>query len=105
MPVGRCAEFRHVTHSAHAPKAAACLNKRGADPAQQHLAVAPALDVARLVADCAVRVLYGMGAAQRQLQRTVDAQARHGECFFQPFAQRAGGAGMLALERARQALQ
>src|SRR5439155_14536199 len=64
-----------------------------------------ALDVARVMRDCAIQILDGVGAPQREVERTVDAQALHGQSFLQPFAQRAGGAGMLALKGPRQALQ
>ncbi len=69
MPVERCAELRHIAHSAHAAEAAACLQQRGADPAKHHLAIAPALHVARVVSDRAVQVLNRVGAEKRQVER------------------------------------
>lgn len=69
MPFEGRAEFRHVAHAAHAPEAAGGLHERGADPAQHHLAVAPALDVARVVSDRAVEVLDRVGASEGQVKR------------------------------------
>ena len=60
MAIERGAELRNVTHSAHSPEGAACLEQSGADPAQHHLAVTPALDVAGVMRDCAVQVYKEM---------------------------------------------
>lgn len=43
--------------------------QRGADPTRQHLAVAPALDVARVMRDRAVHILDRVGGSQRASKR------------------------------------
>ena len=98
-------ELLHVAVAAQLAEPVLGIAERAGDPAQRHLSVPPALDVARVVRDRAVQVLDRVGRAQRAVQRAGDAQALDGQCFLQSLAQARGGAGMLGLQRGRQALQ
>src|SRR5439155_13778367 len=79
--------------------------KSGSDPAQHHRAVLPATNVASEAGNRAIEILDRVGAAKCAVQRVGDAETLKGESFFEPLAQRSRGAGMLALEGTREALE
>jgi len=83
--------------AAEATEAAPRLVQPGGDPADEHVAVAPA-HVAAEAADEAVEVLDRIGAAQRTVERAGDAEALQRERLVQPFAQQGGRAGVRSLE-------
>jgi hypothetical protein len=95
----RCDETLHVSEAAHGAKATACFVQRGADPAQHHLAVAPAFHVARVVRDQAVQVLDGIGRPERSVERAIDTKSRERERLRKAFAQARGCARMRFGER------
>ena len=78
------AQFGEIARTAHAPEAALRFVQCGAYSAQQHLAVAPAFDVARVMRDRAVHVLDRVGGsiivlpflAVQYLKRMVSKQER-----------------------------
>lgn len=101
----RSAQLLDVAVAAQSPESTARFEKRSADPANEHLAVAPAPDVSRVMGDRTVQVLDGVGAPERTVERAIDAQTAKRERFLHSLAQRACRAGMLARERPGKALQ
>ena len=57
------AQFGEIAMTAQAPEAALRFVQCGAYPAQRHLAVAPAFDVARVMRDRAVHVIDRVGGS------------------------------------------
>src|SRR5215216_5233103 len=72
----------------------------GGGPAQRHLARRPALHVVLGAADDLDHRLARVGALERALELASDAEPGERERLFHPFAQRAGRAGVAALELA-----
>src|SRR5438093_13181782 len=72
----------------------------GGGPAQRHLPRGPALHVALGAPDDLDHRLARVRALERALQVAVDAEPSERERLLHPFAQRAGGAGVAALELA-----
>ncbi len=94
-------EFGEVAVADDSPKLSLGFEHAGGGPAQRHLARGPALDVALGAADDLDHRLAGVGRLERALERCrVIAEPGEGERLFDSFAQRAGGAGMRALELA-----
>ena len=98
-------EAAKISIASNLPEAACDLQDSGSDPALEHCAVTPALDVAHVVHDQAVEVLNRVGTSQRVVQRSIDAKTRERENLFQPVLERARGGGMDTLERTGQALE
>src|SRR5712691_5509736 len=77
----------------------------GGGPSQRHLARRPALHVALSAADDLDHRLARVRALERALQVAGDAEPGEGERLFHPFAQRAGRAGVAAIELAGELAQ
>ena len=73
--------------------------ERAGHPAQHHLPVAPALDVAGVAGHRAVQVLDGVGRAQRAVRRPGDAQCLDGQRLLEALAQTGRGTGVPGLQR------
>jgi len=58
----------------------------GGGPAQRHVAVLPALDVARAAPDALDHGLAGVGGLLRRLELACDAEAGEGERLLETFA-------------------
>jgi len=56
--------------ASYAAEASLRFVQSGTDPAQDHLAIAPAPDVARVMRDCTVHVLDRVGGLERARERT-----------------------------------
>src|SRR3989442_12532048 len=70
----------------------------GGGPARRHFTRGPALDVALGAADDLDRCLARVRALEGALERAGDAEPGERQRLLDPFAQRAGGAGMQAVE-------
>ena len=95
-------ELGYVGVTAHAAEADRRTDDPCADPAQEHRAALPVLHVSREAADAAVQVLDRVGAAQRPVEGTPDAEALQSEGLDEALEQRAGRTGVVVLERARE---
>ncbi len=95
----------HVAVATNASELRFGFEQRRTDPALDHGATSPALDVAGVVLHCAVEILDRVGSSKRTLQRTGEAQTLDGKCLLQALAYRGGGAGMVALQGTREALE
>ena len=73
------------------------------DPAQHHLTVTPALDVAAVARHRAVEVLDRIGRAQGAVQRAGDAQRLHRQRLLKALAHAGRGPRVLGLQRRGQA--
>jgi hypothetical protein len=93
---------RNRTIAGELAEAALGLDHTGRGPAQNHGAALPAFDPAPDLAHPAEQVLDQVGGRQHPLEIFGQPKAHNGQCFFQPLAQRGGGAGMLMLESARE---
>ena len=91
-------EGSEIPMSAQAAEAAARLLERGGDPADKHVAIAPATDVAGEATDEAIEVLDRVRAPQRAVEGAGDAQALEREGLVEAFAQGCGCAGVRAFE-------
>src|SRR6266536_3814991 len=80
------------------PKLAFGFEHAGGGPAQRHLAGGPALDVALGASDDLDHRLAWVRALERALQVAGDAEPAERERLLHLFAQRAGGAGVAAVE-------
>ena len=76
----------------------------GGDPAYHHLAVAPALDVPLHRTGATDETLCSIARAQWSTQRRRQTKTDDRQRFIESFTQTFGGAGMIGLELARQAL-
>src|SRR2546422_7429819 len=77
----------------------------GGGPAQRHLARRPALHVALSAADDLDHRLARVRALERPLEVAADAKSRQRERLFHSFAQRAGCAGVAAVELASESAE
>src|SRR6266571_6720954 len=87
------------------PKLAFGFEHAGGGPAQRHLARGPALDVALGAADDLDHRLARIRRLERALQVAADVEPGERERLLQAFAQRAGGAGVAAVELAGELTQ
>ena len=95
----------HIAVAPHAQESACRVLNCRAHPAQEHMAIAPALHVARVMGDQAIEVLDWIGGSQRPIERPVDAKAADGECFIEPFLKARSCARMDSFQRMRQPLE
>ena len=79
-------QLLHVAIAAHGTEAATGFGQGRADPAEHHVAVAPALDVARVMRDQAIQILDRVGGSQRAIQRLVEAECDQRERLIETFA-------------------
>src|SRR5690606_36117140 len=98
-------ESGHVAVTLQAAEALLGLRDRGTDPAKDHRATTPALDAAAEVARAAVEVLDRVRGGERALERVREAEAHHGQRLVEALTQRGGGAGVLRLQAASEALE
>jgi hypothetical protein len=82
-------EGSEIPMSAQAAEAAARFLKRGGEPADEHVAIAPATDVAGET-DEAIEVLDRVRAPQRAVEGAGDTQALEREGLVEAFAQGCG---------------
>ena len=98
-------QFRHFVVTFQATEAFDSFEDAGGDPAYHHLPVAPALDVPLHRTGATDETLCSIGRAQRSTQRRRQTKTDDRQRFIESFTQTFGGAGMIGLELARQALQ
>src|SRR6188472_4784206 len=82
------------------PKLLLGFEHAGGGPAQRHLARAPALHVALGATDDLDHRFAGVGALERAPERARDAEPGERQRLLHPFPERAGGAGVRAVELA-----